>query len=65
MLTPTAAFRLKKDIKRSLATILDPHRRGEIRRAWVQAQLHSQIQPRRERRDTTGANNKDITAAQN
>lgn len=62
MLTPTAAFRLKKDIKRSLATILDPHRRGEIRRGWVQAQLHSQIQPRRERRDTAGTS-KDTTAA--
>jgi len=40
-------FRLHKSSKRVLATILDAHERGHIRRAMIQAQLISQRQSRR------------------
>ena len=42
---PTASFRLSKQDKRFLATIIDPHKRGEIKRGMIQAQLASEQQP--------------------
>jgi len=35
-------FRLKKEHKRILATILDSHHRGAIKRMFISATLHSQ-----------------------
>jgi hypothetical protein len=45
-LKPTAAFRLKQQAKRSMATILDPHLRGGYKRSMIEAQLAETIQPR-------------------
>lgn len=41
----TKHFRLNKSTKRMLALIADPHRRGEIRRAFAQAQYGASILP--------------------
>jgi hypothetical protein len=46
MLKPTAAFRMKKHLKWMFHSEQDPHRRGELRRQVVQAQLASEIKPR-------------------
>lgn len=32
-------FKLSKEYKRQLSVILDPHKRGEIKRMFIQAQL--------------------------
>jgi hypothetical protein len=37
-------YRMSKQSKRYLATIIDPHRRGEIKRGTVQAEITSQYQ---------------------
>jgi hypothetical protein len=50
MLKPTKTFKLNKQAKRFMATIIDPHQRGEFKRASIQAQLHSEQQPKREKR---------------
>jgi len=39
----------------SLATIADPIRRGEWKRAMIQAELAAAVQPKREPRDNKGA----------
>ena len=39
----TAAFKMKKTIKYQLATFTDAHRRGEFKRAMIQAQMASAI----------------------
>ena len=44
-------FKMSKQSKRFLATVLDPHRRGEIKRGTVQAELASQQQVRQPRGD--------------
>ncbi len=36
---PTSTFKMKSTTKVMLANILDPHKRGEFRRAMIQAQL--------------------------
>jgi hypothetical protein len=46
MLKPTANFRMSKQNKRFLATIVDPHKRGEFKRSAIQSELASLIQPR-------------------
>jgi hypothetical protein len=43
MLRPTAAFRMKSHLKWMFQNELDPHRRGEMRRLAVQAQLASEV----------------------
>lgn len=43
MLKPTAAFRMKKYMKHLFYHEMDPHRRGELRRQAVQAQLASEV----------------------
>ena len=43
MLKPTAAFRMKKHLKHMFHFEHDPHKRGELRRQVVQAQLASEI----------------------
>lgn len=56
MLKPTASFRMSKQSKRFLATIVDDHRRGEARRMLVQAELAAAIQPKisKNRREPAG-----------
>ena len=46
MLKPTANFKMSAQNKRFLATIIDPHKRGEVKRSMIEAQLQSQIQYR-------------------
>lgn len=46
MLKSNANFKLSKQSKRFLATIVDDHKRGEARRMSVQAELAAAIQPR-------------------
>ena len=45
-LKPTAAFKLDQQSKRTMATYLDPHKRGEYKRAMIEAQLASLLQPK-------------------
>lgn len=42
-------YKMSKQSKRYLATIIDPHRRGEIKRGTVQAELSGQQQVRQPR----------------
>ena len=44
-------FKMSKQSKRYLATIVDPHRRGAIKRGTVIAELASQQQVRQPRGD--------------
>jgi hypothetical protein len=46
MLKPTATFKMDKQTKRFMTTILDDHKRGEYKRAMIDAQLQSQVQYR-------------------
>jgi hypothetical protein len=46
---PTATFKLSKQTKRFMATIIDNHKRGEYKRAMIDAQLQASIQPKREK----------------
>jgi hypothetical protein len=46
MLKPTAAFKMKKHLKHLFQNELDPHRRGVLKRAAIQAQLASEIRVR-------------------
>ena len=48
---PGPNFKMSKQSKRFLATIIDPHRRGEIKRGTVQAELAGQQQVRQPRGD--------------
>lgn len=63
MLKPGPNYRMSKQTKRSLATsrMIDPHYRGEQKRLMIQAELHSQLQPRKEKtkRDFTGTSQED------
>lgn len=36
-------FKLPKSVKRILATYIDPHKRGVVKRGYIQAQLASQV----------------------
>jgi hypothetical protein len=46
MFKPTAAFKLDQQAKRTMANYLNPHKRGAYKRAMIEAQLASLIQPR-------------------
>lgn len=46
MLKPTASYRMTKQSKRFLATIVDPVKRGEFKQSAIQAELAALIQPR-------------------
>jgi hypothetical protein len=50
MLKPGKTFNLDKQTKRFMATIVDPQARGAFKRAMIQAQLESEIVPKREPR---------------
>lgn len=43
MIKPTSSFKMSKANKMRLASILDPHRRGEVKRSLIQAQLLSEV----------------------
>ena len=43
-------FKLSKTSKRMIATIVDPHQRGALKRAMIQAELAAAIVPKREKR---------------
>jgi hypothetical protein len=45
-LKANANFKLSKTSKRLLATIVDTHKRGESKRAFINAELCAAIQPR-------------------
>ena len=53
MLKPNQNFRMTKQNKRFLATVIDPHKRGEIKRGMIEAQLASeqQYRPSKGKRD--------------
>ena len=36
---PTSSFKMWKQTKRTAATFIDPHKRGEYKRSMIQAQL--------------------------
>jgi len=42
-------FRMIKQSKRYLATIIDPHKRGQIKRQLIQAQIAAQTPVKREK----------------
>ncbi len=46
MLKPGPNYRMSAQSKRFLATIIDPHKRGEFKRSAIQAELAASIQPR-------------------
>ncbi len=56
MLKPNANFRMSKQSKRFLATIVDPHKRGEWKRAMIDAELCAAVQPKREPRKKGNGN---------
>ncbi len=43
MIKPTSNFKMSKANKFRIASILDPHVRGEVKRGLIQAQLLSEI----------------------
>lgn len=51
MLKPTAAFRMKKHLKYLFHSEMDAHKRGELRRQVVQAQLQSEVKLKEKRKD--------------
>ena len=40
---PTSTFKMSAQTKRFMATIVDDHKRGEYKRAMIDAQLQSQV----------------------
>jgi len=42
-------YKMSKQGKRTLAQYIDPHKRGEVKRSIIQAELASQIKPPREK----------------
>ncbi len=57
---PTANYKMSKTLKTSLATggFQDPHRKGQWKRAMIDAELSAAVQPKREktRRDAPQGN---------
>lgn len=43
---PNANYRMSSMTKTALATITDPHKRGEWKRSMIQAELQAAVQPR-------------------
>jgi hypothetical protein len=50
MLKPNKTFKLSKQTKRFMCTIVDAHERNEFKRAMIQAELAAGIVPKREPR---------------
>ena len=40
---PTSSYKMSKQGKRTLATYVDPHERGEVKRSIIQAELASKV----------------------
>jgi len=54
-MNPDKNFRMNRITKRMIATVQDPHLRGELKRAMITAQLTSErTQRRQDRRATIG-----------
>jgi len=51
---PGPNYRMSSMTKMSLATIVDPHARGQWRRAMIDAELTAAVAPKREPRDNKG-----------
>jgi len=49
MLKANANFKLSKQSKRLMATIVDPQERAAFKRSAIQAELAAAIQPKREK----------------
>jgi len=49
MLKPGPNYKMSKQTKVMLANIIDPHKRGEHKRAMIQAELAAAIQPKQEK----------------
>ena len=52
---PNGNFKMSKQNKRFLARIMDPHKRGEVKRAMIGAALAAAHQPRRNKNEPTGS----------
>jgi hypothetical protein len=50
MMKPNKTFKLSKQTKRFMATFIDPIKRGEFKRAMIQAELAAAVVPKREPR---------------
>jgi hypothetical protein len=52
MLKPTKNYKMSKTLKASLAlsSFQDPHKKGQWKRAMIDAELAAAIQPKREKR---------------
>jgi hypothetical protein len=50
MMKPNKTFKLSKQTKRFMATIVDPVKRGEFKRAMIQAELAAGVIVKREPR---------------
>ena len=50
MLKPSKTFKLAKQTKRFMATMIDPVQRNAYKNAMIQAQLQSEIVPKREKK---------------
>jgi hypothetical protein len=53
-----SSFRLKKDSKRLLSFILDSHRRGQVKRCMIEAQLQSEVKPKASKEDKSSTEEK-------
>ena len=54
MLKPNKTFKLAKQSKRFMATFIDPVQRNAYKNAMIQAQLQSEIVPKREAKKPRG-----------
>jgi hypothetical protein len=52
MLKPNKTFKLSKQTKRFMATIINADQRNAFKRAMIQAELAAAIVPKREKRPT-------------
>ena len=57
MIKPTASYRMPKQIKRSLALIIDPQKRGEHKRMMIQADLVSLIRVKERKKNEPDTSN--------
>lgn len=46
MTKPTSTFKMKKQTKRFMATIVDPVMRAEFKRMMIDAQIQSEFKPK-------------------
>ncbi len=51
MTKPTSTFKMKKQTKRFIATIIDPEKRAEFKRIMIEAQIQSEFKPKLSKSD--------------